>query len=650
MLGLLDRFLGNLSVRVKLALGFATVLLFTLVTTLSGWLALDDAIESSEKLIQIGHFSDYSKDLRSERITYRVLADEVSRKQIDSTLGRLDALAEDMQRRYHDPEVQRLIADKQRDLQAYHSAFATLQQQVAERQRLQQDQAQQADRLAARLDTLRERLMTLLGESSAPSALEQATNLIDGLARHLEVANEQSLAAAYLSDPLDTFEQVGQAALASAVTQMQQIEAALAQTGLELPNAATLPAAIEAYRAALLAYARKAIDVERLHNDLEILGLQLMDYNKSMGELQAQLRDQEAVAARSLMAVIAVLALAIGLLAAWIISLQITRPLDVALAQAGRIAQGDLAPLHSGPRSDELGRLQHSMGDMTGGLRELIGGLEGGVEQLSRAVHELATVSEATQLQASQQREETEQVATAMNQMSATVHEVAQNAEQAALAASRADQQAQAGDQVVTQSIAQIEELAGHMDACLAAMRHLADESQRIGSILEVITAVSQQTNLLALNAAIEAARAGEAGRGFAVVADEVRGLAQRTQQSTEEIGQLIASLHSGTENVTHLLDHSKRLTEQSVALSRRTGEALGQITETVSSIQGMNQQIATASEEQSVVAEQINRSVMGVREGADRTSATSEQTAAASGALEMLGQQLRAMVGKFSL
>ncbi|MDZ5604154.1 methyl-accepting chemotaxis protein [Pseudomonas sp. RP23018S] len=650
MLGRLDRFLSNLSVRVKLALGFAIVLLLTLITTLSGWLALGDAIVSSEKLIQIGHFSDYSKDLRSERITYRVLSDDVSRIAMGKKLEGLDALAATMQQQYHEPEAQRLITDKQRDLQAYRQAFVDLQQQVKQRQQLHQTQIQQVEQLAQRVDALQEQLITRMGEVDTPRSVEQIINQVETLSRHLEVANEQSQNAAYLTDPLESFEQIGQASLVSAEALIKQVNTALANARLDVPGAAPLLGLISQYRETLLHYARQAISVERIHNHLETLGNRLMDLNQAMGELQAQLRDQEAVAARSLMMVIALLALVIGLLAAWAISLQITRPLDLALTQAGRIAQGDLAPLDSSQRKDELGQLQHSMGDMTVGLRELIGGLEGGVEQLSLAVHELATVSEATQLQANQQREETEQVATAMNQMSATVHEVAQNAEQAAQAARRADQQAQVGDEVVAQSIEQIEQLAGHMDTCLAAMRHLSEEGQRIGSILEVITAVSQQTNLLALNAAIEAARAGEAGRGFAVVADEVRGLAQRTQQSTEEIGQLITSLHSGTENVTHLLDHSKRLTERSVALSRQTGEALGQITETVSSIQGMNQQIATASEEQSVVAEQINRSVMGVREGADRTSATSEQTAAASGALEALGQQLRAMVGKFSL
>jgi methyl-accepting chemotaxis protein len=211
-----------------------------------------------------------------------------------------------------------------------------------------------------------------------------------------------------------------------------------------------------------------------------------------------------------------------------------------------------------------------------------------------------------------------------------------------------ADQQAREGDRVVNEAIAQIERLASEVGHSTEAMGHLKQESDKIGSVLDVIKSVAQQTNLLALNAAIEAARAGEAGRGFAVVADEVRSLAQRTQQSTEEIAELIVGLQSGTQQVASTLDTSRSLTDSSVELTRRAGGSLENITRTVSAIQAMNQQIAAAAEQQSAVAEEINRSVLNVRDVSEQTSSASEETAASSAELARLGIHLQSLVGRF--
>ncbi len=474
--------------------------------------------------------------------------------------------------------------------------------------------------------------------------------LMDTLSRHIDGANQQSLVPAYTFSPVESFAKVGDSSLDAAASSLAQLLKGLAPLGLPLALTQQPGEQLANYRASLDEYRRAAVRVEQLQNNMENMGNELRAVSLELGKRKIEQRDREALEARSLLTTVALLALAVGVLSGWLITLQITQPLRQTLAVAGRIAKGDLSQVEPVQRRDEMGQLQTSMREMTLSLRELIGGIDQGVSHLSQAATQLAASSEDTKLRINQQREETDQVATAMNQMSATVQEVAQNAEQASLAATNADQQAQIGDQVVAEAIGRIEQLAGQMDHCLAAMQHLAGESQRIGSILDVIKSVSEQTNLLALNAAIEAARAGEAGRGFAVVADEVRGLAQRTSTATEEIGQLIDSLHNGTDEVTRLLDNSKNLTEQSVELSRKAGHALSQITDTVSSIQGMNQQIATASEEQSVVAEQINRSVLNVRDVSDQTSAASEQTATSSGELEQLGQQLRGMVGRFNI
>ncbi|EKT4452229.1 methyl-accepting chemotaxis protein [Pseudomonas putida] len=647
MFAYLNRKLGNISVAAKLALGFAVVLLLTLATTISGWRALDDAIVRSQQLSEIGLINDLTKDLRAERITYRVLNDDTSKARISSILEQLNNMLTTLQKRSNVDESRQLLTEKLALLQRLRGDFSELQRSTGNRSTLREAMQAREQALNDAIDELQTQALLRMPADSQQSGV---LGLMDTLTRQVEGANQQSLVPAYTFTPVEDFAKVGDNALDAAKNSLGQLLAGLAPLGL--PRAVSEQPGVELakYRAALDEYRHAAIRVEQLQNNMENMGNELRAVSLELGKRKVEQRDSEALAARSLLTSVALLALAVGVLAAWLITLQITQPLRQTLAVAARIAKGDLSQVDAVQRRDEMGQLQTRMREMTLSLRELIGGIDQGVGQLSQAATQLAASSEDTKLRINQQREETDQVATAMNQMSATVQEVAQNAEQASQAATNADQQAQMGDQVVSEAIGRIEQLAGQMDHCLAAMQHLAGESQRIGSILDVIKSVSEQTNLLALNAAIEAARAGEAGRGFAVVADEVRGLAQRTSTATEEIGQLIDSLHNGTDDVTRLLDSSKRLTEQSVDLSRRAGQALSQITDTVSSIQGMNQQIATASEEQSVVAEQINRSVINVRDVSDQTSAASEQTAASSGELEQLGQQLRGMVGRFNL
>ncbi|MFT0865134.1 methyl-accepting chemotaxis protein [Pseudomonas sp. CAM1A] len=647
MFGYLDRQLGNLGVGLKLALGFTVVLLLTLATTLSGWRALDGAIQRSEQLSDIGELNDLTRDLRAERITYRVLADDTSKTRIARILEQLHSRLSSLQQRASIDQSQQMLAQKLQLLQRLQDDFATLQSSVDSRDSLRAAMLGQAGVLETVIDELQtQALLKMPGDGQQGGVV----GLMDTLGRHVESANQQSLVPAYAFSPRDSFARMGDTALEAADTSLAQLLRAIAP--LDLPRTLTQRPQVELdrYRDNLRQYRSAALKVEQLQDGMEKIGDELQAVSAELSERKIEQRDDEALAARSLLTSVAVLALLVGVLSAWLITRQITQPLRQVLSQAARIARGDLSQVQTVHRRDEMGQLQTSMREMTLSLRELLGGIDQGVGQLSRAAAELARASVDTRERISQQREETDQVATAMNQMSATVQEVAQNAEQASLAATTADHQAQLGDQVVAEAIARIEQLASQMDRCLTAMGHLAGESQRIGSILDVIKSVSEQTNLLALNAAIEAARAGEAGRGFAVVADEVRGLAQRTQQSTEEIELLIDSLHRGTDEVTGLLDDSKSLTGQSVELSRKAGAALGQITETVSTIQGMNQQIATASEQQSVVAEQINRSVINVRDVSEQTSAASEQTAASSGELEHLGQQLRGMVGRFSL
>ncbi len=345
-----------------------------------------------------------------------------------------------------------------------------------------------------------------------------------------------------------------------------------------------------------------------------------------------------------------VVALLVGVIVSWLITRLIVGPLRSVIALAQRIAAGDLSGSVQVRRNDEIGQLMLAMQQMGEGLSRIVSGLQSGIEQLSNSAHSLSAVTEQTNLEVSSQKEETEQVATAMNQMTATVHDVARNAEEAALAAQTADEKVGGGQAVVRQSMQRIEQLAGSSQSASQSIQNLSAEIQNIGQILNVIKSVAEQTNLLALNAAIEAARAGEQGRGFAVVADEVRALARRTQQSTQEIENLVGRLQSGAQASVEQIQSSGELVKLAVSDALQTESALGAIAEAVSMIQQMNQQIAAAAEQQSSVAEEINRSVTSIRASADHSALAMQDNAASSLELASLGVELKGMVGHFRL
>jgi len=317
---------------------------------------------------------------------------------------------------------------------------------------------------------------------------------------------------------------------------------------------------------------------------------------------------------------------------------------------ATRLADGDLAVQANVRGNDELAHIARAFNGLSERFRRSLGEVSASTTALATAAGELSAVSEQTNRGIGQQQSGTDQVATAMHEMTVTVQEVARNTVTAADAARQADSVAQSGAAEVRQTVAAINALATEVDHAAQVIQRLSEDSKRIGVVSDVIRGIAEQTNLLALNAAIEAARAGEQGRGFAVVADEVRTLASRTQQSTQEIQETIQHLQAGADEAVSVMVRGRSQTQASVEQAARAGGSLESIAAAVSRITDMNAQIASAAEEQSAVVEDISRNIVEISRIGAQTAAGAHQTASASVDLTRLAGQLQALVGRFRL
>ncbi|MBO9551985.1 methyl-accepting chemotaxis protein, partial [Pseudomonas sp.] len=635
--------LANLGMARKLGLGFALVLLLTVAVAAIGIAALHSVGQRFDGLRQLGQLNTDLLRLRQHEQAFALRSDI---KEAEALRSGLQSLAERAR------SLPALTA-AEADLAAYGQAFEAFVEAVQAKELALDMASWSVSSVANNLDVLQAGLADdatyTLKQSQGQQGgefLEQAGQVAQ-VSRLMLQAMDEARVRLDKSRKGEEGEQGRIAQTVEAAQLVEQLKAAVGDAGYQ--------SVLGEVAGHIASFSDKLNEYTDLLGKEQGIKAQLQARAEQVtGRVdQAYAVDQQAMQAELTRNSLAIafatgLALLVGLLAAWLITRAVVGPLKRVIGRAQRIAAGELSLEHEAARSDEVGQLMQAMQQMAAGLSGVVSGLQQGIEQLAGSAQALSAVTEQTNREVGSQKEETEQVATAMQQMTATVHDVARNAEEAAQAAQAADDKVDAGQRVVRESMQRIEQLATAADTASAGIDSLSAEIHTIGDVLEVIKSVAEQTNLLALNAAIEAARAGEQGRGFAVVADEVRALARRTRQSTEEIERLVASLRGNAQQSVAQIRGSTELVRLAVADALQTESALGSIALAVSLIQQMNQQIAAAAEQQSSVAEEISRSVTQIRGSADQAALAMQDNARSSIELAQLGNDLKGMVGHF--
>ncbi|GGE71443.1 methyl-accepting chemotaxis protein [Streptosporangium jomthongense] len=611
---------SGMTIRTKMAGGFALLLLLTILVGVVGNSALESYSQRSDIVAKLGQVNTSLTEARVEEKNFLLSGStgnvQASRAHGDRVLeitGHIQPLLTTSA----DISSLNSIED---DVEQYQSLMAKVETNINQREEA--------------LDRLETKARILGSSLKAQSSLFFASAIFEDMRR-----SERKFLVERDSDSVQSY-----------LEDAERMQGPLRSAGISAEETAKVTKALDAYTGEFRNVVTLTESGEQLSNDMVATARRVMESANSLREAQVNRMESERRQATTLIFGATGIAVLLGILMAYLITKAITSPINHAVSIATEVASGNLSIHIDNNRTDEIGRLMAALATMVTGLRELVRSIESGAADIAASAEQLSTVTGQTSNGINLQKHETDQVAAAMNQMTATVADVARNAEKAFTVAADAASQATEGELEVRETVSQVNRLTQEVNQSMEIIHGLQGETANIGTVLDVIKSVAEQTNLLALNAAIEAARAGEQGRGFAVVADEVRSLAQRTQSSAQEIESLVSSLQSSAETSVTAMEASASLASDTLKRATATGASIGRITQSVEEIKQYNSQIATASEQQTSVAEEINRNITSIRDITDQSAVSSNQTANASSELARLGGELQTLISRFRL
>lgn len=642
---------GNLSIRAKLYSGFGLILLITALIAILGFQTLSTFNVEYTKLGTIRDLSEAMSDTRIAEKNFLIREDSAYTQEAIALVENIRDTAAHLVANANTSREAEVMAGIQGNAETYLENFNAFTTSFEDSQAAEAEMTEAARAAQAAMIETEDRLEELIEAAFDGDSDTDTSTLFSQYQR----AGALTLAITDTRQDEKNFIDDQEAESAQKViASLKQIESQGETLVSELDEGGgrnTMNRALERVYEYETSFNRLIDNVaaeteleDTMREEARILAASVDDW---LGEMDVYLSSLQS-RANAILIGATLVALLLGLAIAYGIVRLIVSPVNQLVEVFSGLADGDLTQDINSDRKDEMGQLMESTHRMIESLRALIGRLSEGITQLASASEEMSTVAKENSRLINDQKSETDQVATAMDEMTATVREVARNAEEASTATTDCQHQTESGGEKVHHTIQQTTKLADEVQEAASAISELKNDADQIGTVLDVINGIAEQTNLLALNAAIEAARAGEAGRGFSVVADEVRSLSLRTQQSTNQIETLINRLQSRSESTMETMKRGAEVAEASKAPAEEARTAFEAITKAVVKLQEMNEQIASSVTQQSSVAEEINRSVLNISNAAEQTATGSEQTLQANEELSQLGQELQDMASKF--